>query len=240
MILCIEEIWNLNSIGYNLWLYAVGRICICVWYSQDYVLQLLRCFSMGWFEVWLVQYFYQNHPCCSRLCDPRGDQIGSPKLHGRHQRPEESAVFCWKHGWQWWKLMASGRVLENSHPTKILQHFGGIRCSPETKSSTKQHVLGVLSLGFLSNNCHELVKFWGQHLPTNLKLDIFLRCATAQDRAGRNARLLKARAATAAASNLWQWSKLPNCNQNRWWICEFLWVVNDSSTADDQNWRHQF
>ena len=172
MILCIEEIWNLNSIGYNLWLYAVGRICICVWYSQDYVLQLLRCFSMGWFEVWLVQYFYQNHPCCSRLCDPRGDQIGSPKLHGRHQRPEESAVFCWKHGWQWWKLMASGRVLENSHPTKILQHFGGIKCSPETKSSTKQHVLGVLSLGFLSNNCHELVKFWGQHLPTNLKLEL--------------------------------------------------------------------
>ena len=108
------------------------------------------------------------------------------------------------------------------------------------RRSREQHVLGVLSLGFLSNNCHELVKFWGQHLPTNLKLDIFLRCATAQDRAGRNARLLKARAATAAASNLWQWSKLPNCNQNRWWICEFLWVVNDSSTADDQNWRHQF
>lgn len=110
-ILCIEQIWNLNSIGYNLWLYAVGRICTCVWYSQDYVLQLLRCFSMGWFEVWLVQY--KSKPSQTADFAPRG-WIGSPKLHGRHQRPEESmfsAENIADSDENWWLLAESWKTL---------------------------------------------------------------------------------------------------------------------------------
>ena len=51
--------------------------------------------------------------------------------------------------------------------------------------------MGVLSLGFPSKTHHDSVEFGGASNAT-------------QERAGRNARLLKARAATAAASNLWQ------------------------------------
>lgn len=122
---------------------------------------------------------------------PRGDQIGSPKLHGRHQRPEESAVFCWKKwvadSWQWWKIdgwMAGWLPAEswkNSHPITpefFVQSFSSTKqwhqVFPSNKIINKTTCFGCPEPWFsIKQLSHELVKFGKKHLPTNLKLDIF-------------------------------------------------------------------